>query len=152
MLEEWRPMTLARMIGLGACAIALSVAVPSAHGSSSRAVSHEYVGGSGSAGVVSAYPVVDGQAPLEIVTRPHAGERSVTLQVQDSATPAVAFVVSQSPRGGGEREVLASGCGATAKPVRLVSTEPVQIRLLAGSACGSISVPTQGSAKLVFRR
>lgn len=136
----------------GLCAVAVITAGPAGAEATPRQVEVTYTAASGTAGTVAAYPVILDQAPLAVVVSPQRRERLLKLVVKDGTDLPVAFVLLQPRHAGGDPVELARSCGAVAKPVRLVSTEPVTIRLLAGDDCSGVTLPTRGSVVATFLR
>jgi hypothetical protein len=111
-----------------------------------------YTCSSGTTGSVVAYPTVADQAPGEVLLRPRTGERQLSVALADSTGRPVAAVLLEAKIAHGDLVELGAVCSRTARPVRLLSLQPVHVRVLAGNACGLLSVPTQGAVKGTFRR
>lgn len=75
---------------------------------------------------------------------PAAGERLVSVILEDQSGRPVAGILHQ-----GDRE-LGELCGATTRPVRLVSREPVHVHVYSGPGCSDISIATRGTATFTF--
>ena len=78
--------------------------------------------------------------------RPSAGERYVSIELEDESGRPVAAAVHQG------NSDLGDVCGGTSAPIALVSRKPVHVHIYSGPGCTDVSVPTQGTVTFTFTR
>lgn len=78
--------------------------------------------------------------------RPAAGEKTVSIVLEDETGRPVAGAVHQG------KNVLGEICGATEAPLQLVGRQPVHVHVYAGPGCTDVSVPTTGTVTFTFAK
>lgn len=146
-----------RMLALGlAAGVVMAAGLPASAGPTpERRVTAKYQG-SGTDGVgpvyafyVTAYPQGEQTGSVTFPTR--GSDRTVSVALKNDRGLRVLAAVVQNGETYSDDVELGRVCGKSEKPFRLTSPgRPLTVYLLIGRCGGSVSVPTTGTAELVF--